>query len=680
MALHTSPFPNAFLRAVHAAAWLLIVPCYWLCDRLLAALISGTCERRRRRRRDGAGGGAGVAGVGGGGGGDARCLRFLFAVVVAAPLYLALLAASLPLALLGFAAWAPLQLARRAYAYAGCPDPALSAAAARARLESRPLASGRSFAFATANVRLPPDSLARVGNLPDTQWRAREIGRRVRTGASRPQIKIYVDSPTNTSISAASWSSLLVVSSQGGGADSAGPSPTVSLRRACAMDGGPRGRAAVDSASPSPVIGHRERADAERDGSACVDLSGIQLVLAEPPAGPEADGKKTVTYGEEQQLQQRGGGGGAMTQDSRASSKESLSQPPRSPDWASTDPTGWPTRFVYKPSVMKKSSMRRKKPTDEPFDYEISSFFPANLDFLCLQEVFDKRAAEKLRTQLQAYFQYVLYDVGVYGFHGCSFKFFNSGLFFASCYPILDADYRCFPNAKGADVLVSKGALFVKVQVGTTAQERRLVGFVSCTHTQAAEAGHASVRCEQLDLLVQWQAEFRKECSGEAAGSPASRDIVLFDVMCGDLNFDNCSMEDKLEQHHPLFTHYRDPCRQGPGEEKTWAIGTLLDQEGLYDEEVASPENLQKVLENEEGRKSYLVFPSSKSPRCDQGGRPVPLRGSGRRLDYMLHTEESSLECRTEVEEYSFITQLAGLTDHLPVAMRLLVSSLDEEP
>lgn len=33
--------------------------------------------------------------------------------------------------------------------------------------------------------------------------------------------------------------------------------------------------------------------------------------------------------------------------------------------------------------------------------------------------------------------------------------------------------------------------------------------------------------------------------------------------------------DDKLEQQHSLFTHYKDPCRLGPGEEKSWAIGEL---------------------------------------------------------------------------------------------------------
>ncbi|ETE68472.1 Sphingomyelin phosphodiesterase 3, partial [Ophiophagus hannah] len=33
--------------------------------------------------------------------------------------------------------------------------------------------------------------------------------------------------------------------------------------------------------------------------------------------------------------------------------------------------------------------------------------------------------------------------------------------------------------------------------------------------------------------------------------------------------------DDKLEQQHCLFTHYKDPCRQGPGEDKSWAIGKM---------------------------------------------------------------------------------------------------------
>ncbi|KAM4604501.1 sphingomyelin phosphodiesterase 3-like [Discoglossus pictus] len=218
---------------------------------------------------------------------------------------------------------------------------------------------------------------------------------------------------------------------------------------------------------------------------------------------------------------------------------------------------------------------------------------------------------------------------------------------------------------------------FLQVQVGTTPQDQRIVGYISCTHLHAL-TGDATVRCEQLDLLQEWASDFRKSTSSSSAANP--EELVAFDVICGDLNFDNCSSEDKLEQQHSLFGRYKDPCRLSPGEEKPWAIGTLLDPEGLYDEEVCTPDNLQKVLENEEGRKEYIVYPTSKNQCPNQKGRKVPLKGSGRRIDYMLYTEEGlNMEWKVEVEEYSFITQLAGLTDHVPVAMRLTVSTGEEE-
>lgn len=44
------------------------------------------------------------------------------------------------------------------------------------------------------------------------------------------------------------------------------------------------------------------------------------------------------------------------------------------------------------------------------------------------------------------------------------------------------------------------------------------------------------------------------------------------------------------------------------------------------------------------------------------------------------HNKNSFRFTLQEIEEYSFITQLAGLTDHLSVAMRLAVSTGEEEP
>lgn len=119
---------------------------------------------------------------------------------------------------------------------------------------------------------------------------------------------------------------------------------------------------------------------------------------------------------------------------------------------------------VPRTSIFKRPG-RKRRHGDETFDHEISAFFPANLDFLALQEVFDHGATTRLLRQLHRYFPYVLSDVGRYGWKGCCsrFKFLNSGLMLASRYPILDARYECYPNGRGEDALAAKGALFAKV-------------------------------------------------------------------------------------------------------------------------------------------------------------------------------------------------------------------------
>ncbi|KAG9352627.1 hypothetical protein JZ751_021041 [Albula glossodonta] len=82
------------------------------------------------------------------------------------------------------------------------------------------------------------------------------------------------------------------------------------------------------------------------------------------------------------------------------------------------------------------------------------------------------------------------------------------------------------------------------------------------------------------------------------------------------------------------------------------------------------------VMEHEEARKEYLVYPVGKKQCSKKKGQKTPLRGNGRRIDYILYSEEVQPPgWKVAVEEYSFITQLATLTDHLPVSMRLAVST-----
>ncbi|RXM31200.1 Sphingomyelin phosphodiesterase 3 [Acipenser ruthenus] len=733
MVLHTSPFSSAFLRFLHSLSWGLIFPCFWLFDRLLASFLATTYEKRQHS--------------------EDPCYSRALCILISTPFYLALVVATLPFAFLGFLLWAPLQAVRRPYVYSqrGRVDKNRAEQGNAGTPVNDWRASGKSFCFCSANVCLLPDSLARFNNLSDTQGRAKEVGKRISNGASRPQIKIYIDSPTNTSISAVSFTSL--VSPQGGGevpnkvASVAGGVRSMSLTEYKHESNGEAEKEPEESSSSNLQELEQENTPLNEPDSA----SGVQISISAPVPSNDQEPEDGQTPNDKP----KEGDSGSL--DSRTASRDSLVK------FHISDSNAVNNKLVYRASMIKKASVRKRRHADDCFDHEISAFFPANLDFLCLQEVFDKRAAEKLKNQLHHYFQHVIYDVGCYAWKGCGpFKFLNSGLLLASRYPILDASYRCFPNGRGEDALAAKGALFVKVHVGSTPQDQRIVGYISGTHLHAS-AADCVVRCEQLDLLVVWQSEFIKStsrpagadspedmvafnvicgdlnfdnCSSEdkleqqhslftrykdpcrvgpgedkpwvvadcvvrceqldllvvwqsefikstsrPAGADSPEDMVAFNVICGDLNFDNCSSEDKLEQQHSLFTRYKDPCRVGPGEDKPWVVGTLLDSSGLYNEEVSSPENLQKIMENEEGRKEYLVYPTNKNHGSNRKGRKIPLKGSGRRIDYILYTEEGlQPEWKVDIEEFSFITQLAGLTDHLPVSMRLAVSTGEEEP
>ncbi|XP_028664701.1 sphingomyelin phosphodiesterase 3 [Erpetoichthys calabaricus] len=638
MVLHTSPFSSAFLGVLDSLSWGLIFPCYWFLDRFLASFVSTTYEKRLHS--------------------EDPCYFRALCILISTPVYLALIVTSLPFALLGFLLWAPLQAIRKPYVYSQRQrqDKSLVEQGAAGTPINGWKPSGKSFCFCSANVCLLPDSLARFNNLSDTQGRAREVGKRIRSGANRPQIKIYIDSPTNTSISAASFSSL--GSPQAAGEVPNRNVPTAGVRRAAAADSKTESNGEAEKESGEGTQGV-EGEGGRPDGT---PVAPANTGTSDAPA--EMEGQTANAKAKEADS-------GSLN--SRTASRESLVKF----QVADGNPG---TKLLYRTSVLKKASARKRQHGDDSFDHEISSFFPANLDFLCLQEVFDKRAAEKLKKQLHRYFQHVLYDVGTYAWRGCTrFKFLNSGLLLASRYPVLDATYHCFPNGRGEDALAAKGVLLVKVQVGSTPQDQRLVGYLTCTHMHSLE-GDAAIRCKQLDLLLEWISEFRKSTSCPS-GASSPEDLVAFDVICGDVNFDNCSSEDKQEQQHALFSHYKDPCRLGPGEEKPWVVGTLLDPAGLYDEEVSSPDNLQKTMENEEGRKEYLIYPSSRTQCSSQKCQKVPLKGNGRRVDYILYTDVGlQPDWKVEVEEYSVITQLAGLTDHLPVSLRLMVATGEEEP
>lgn len=580
MALQESPFPNEFVACLHAVGWTLVLPCFWCLDRLIAVLKETTLEKSQREEQE--------------------CYLYPLKVFFGFILFFILFLVTAPFAFLGFLLWAPLQACRRPFCYHREVPVTLE----RETHIGFELVGKASFGFATANLCLLPDSLARFNNLGHTQHRAATIGELIVQGICRPHIRIFVDSPSSCGTLTPSNSVLPAVNSSTYGATDRQAQPPVG---SCS-----------DSAEGSVSITKSKSSD----GVVCEPCNDTQ----EPPAE-----RPSHLFNSNQNSNQQGRTG------HRSAPRALLSQ-----------------------------GLRQQ---DNP-PWEVTSLFPANVDILCLEEVFDKRAAKKLTEALKPVFGHILYDVGVYACQppcSCSsFKFFNSGMFVASRFPVVEAQYHWFPNSLGEDALAAKGLLSIKVLIGKNQKQKTVVGFFNCTHLHAPE-GEGEVRCEQLNMITKWIGDFQ-------SANRRPDEEVAFDVLCGDFNFDNCSPDDYLEQNHCLFEEYRDPCRAGPGKEKPWVIGTLLEQPTLYKDDISTPEKLQRTLETEELRKKYV------SPPVPAKGRPLVYPEAdqpwiGRRLDYILYRESSiSKLCKTEIEEVTFITQLARLTDHIPVGLRLNVT------
>nr|XP_044636891.1 sphingomyelin phosphodiesterase 5 isoform X5 [Equus asinus] len=274
---------------------------------------------------------------------------------------------------------------------------------------------------------------------------------------------------------------------------------------------------------------------------------------------------------------------------------------------------------------------------------------PAGLDFVCLQEVFDLRAARRLVNCLAPSLGPVLYDVGTFGLQpGPHLKLLGSGLLLASRYPLLRAAFWCFPHARREDALASKGLLSAQVQLGIL-DGRRVVGFLHCTHLHAPNED-GPLRCQQLTLLLDWAEQFEAE-------SRQSDEAVAFSVLLGDLNFDNCSPgKRRLRQivaarpgpAHPAPVSLPRPCAgaeapalqplPGPlpaGHAPGAALGRgnyterlhALPLGGLLPGDAEEP--LLRALEQKEGRRRYLAGPPSGSHRAK------PWKG--RRVDYITY-------------------------------------------
>ncbi|XP_077865887.1 sphingomyelin phosphodiesterase 5-like, partial [Saccoglossus kowalevskii] len=227
---------------------------------------------------------------------------------------------------------------------------------------------------------------------------------------------------------------------------------------------------------------------------------------------------------------------------------------------------------------------------EDDMDSHITTSFPPSIDFFCFQEISDiaRSGASSLIGQLSIYFDYFVYNIGGVGWT-TYFHVMDSGLLVASRYPILNVQFQPFSHACDGHNLGTFGLVSVKVDLGITENGMNAVGYLATTHLQAYP-GSNELHQSQLNEIVSWQHEFQQKCQMDG-------EIVAFDVLCGDFNFDNMSPGEKISWSHKLFDEYNDYCKVKPGMDKLWTVGTEMRLPMVWDEQVSTPEKLKATLD-----------------------------------------------------------------------------------
>lgn len=302
-----------------------------------------------------------------------------------------------------------------------------------------------------------------------------------------------------------------------------------------------------------------------------------------------------------------------------------------------------------------------------------AEFFP-QIDVLCLQGVFNFKAQLNMSRLLHQSFSHVLCDVAINSWKTNRFQT-ASGLIVASRYPISDACFKCFPVSEGSETFMCKGALMVKLDIGTSSEGKKLIGFVTNTHFQEGY-GLAGVRARQLSSLHQWRYDFLEAATAEG-------ELAVFDVVCGNLSFDNVSTADKECWTHDFVRNFDDPWSLSPGKDKDWAIGTKFIKSEIHHKDVNTPEGLQDVLSDSEQVGNFIE--SAEIEGEDEGeeqghtSAAKAQKKSGvakRRVNYiLLAKQESDAAYETHVTEVNYITKLTGLTAYSPVSCSMIAAS-----
>ncbi|XP_023344322.1 sphingomyelin phosphodiesterase 5 isoform X1 [Eurytemora carolleeae] len=288
----------------------------------------------------------------------------------------------------------------------------------------------------------------------------------------------------------------------------------------------------------------------------------------------------------------------------------------------------------------------------------IRNNFP-RMDIICFQEVHERIFALILILLLRNRYSNFIFDIGENSWNINRFMM-SSGLFVASKYPVLDAEFFPFTQKKSWQSYISYGVLVFKVDLGNNR-----VGIISNLHTVAYQ-GKDDLLSPALDELHNAMARFKARIKD-------GTERIVFECIAGDFNFDNMSPSEIKYSKHPVFQQYNDVCIKKPGVDHAWSIGTELRQLEIGKPEVSTPEQFRNILCDDLRRRYYILDADVQeqnfdlmtiSPRKGKNGVCVCPEGGRRRIDRILINKQLAT-----IRGVCFCSCLVGITDHVPLVV-----------
>ncbi len=167
---------------------------------------------------------------------------------------------------------------------------------------------------------------------------------------------------------------------------------------------------------------------------------------------------------------------------------------------------------------------------------------------LCAQEAFDAVSADRLAHTLSYNGYTVLHDGG-------TGSLINSGLLFATRYPILDKKeirFWKFANCEGDDQLACKGLLRVPIQVPIEGKSELRTVIVYTTHLQAQDGKKAeAARMAQLDGILSVIEE-------DAKRNPDVSILLAGDLNVSEMGYGGQQSGEYTRRERAFFTRFQD--------------------------------------------------------------------------------------------------------------------------